>query len=224
MVELSLELENGLIVYYEGRLDGGGSVQRHDFINALSKNEKKYFNRVFEWCSGPGYIGYNLLDQKMCDQVVFSDIHQHAIDFVNITAERNNVKDNITTYPVGEINKIPVTEKWDLVLGNPPHCFGGEGADFSYLEGQGPLEDHGIDNLRRLLEDRDYKIHIEFFENIIKYLEPNADVYLSENREDSILKELAISNGLSFVEFISAPELAKSSNIISGIFHFRFEK
>jgi methylase of polypeptide subunit release factors len=222
MTEQTIELENGLIVYLSRGLDGGGSTHRQDFIKALGKNEKKYFNRIFEWCSGPGFIGYNLLDQKMCEHVVFSDIHQPAINFVNKTAERNNVKDNVTSYVMGEIKNIPITEKWDLVLGNPPHCFDIQGADFSYIPPTDSLEDWGIDDLRRLIEDREYKIHIEFFENIIKYLEPNADIYLSEIGEDPFIKELAINNGLTFIEFSPAPELSRTSSEFAGIFHFKY--
>jgi 16S rRNA G1207 methylase RsmC len=122
MIEQTIELENGLLIYFRRGLDGGGSTQRQDFIKALGKNKKKYFNRIFEWCSGPGYIGYNLLDQKMCEHVVFSDIHQLAINFVNKTAEKSQYRavglSCINVLSCKKIVKLPKTR----IITKLTHC------------------------------------------------------------------------------------------------------
>ena len=215
MVEETLKLENNLTVYFEPGLDGGGSTQRQDFVDAVSKTGKSHFNRIFEWCAGPGFIGYTFLDKKMCNHVVFSDIHNRAIHFVNITAEKNNIVDSVTTYVCDEINKIPLTEKWDLVLSNPPHCF-----DQHTLNQMKNNPD--MTNIMRILCDVNYVIHKEFFENIIKYLEPGADLFLSETYEDPIIKNLAITNGLTFIDFHPAPMLAMTSASVAGVFQFKY--
>jgi len=42
-------------------LDGGGSTFGQDFIPVLRARGMPKVQRTFEWCSGPGFIGFSLL-------------------------------------------------------------------------------------------------------------------------------------------------------------------
>ena len=44
------------------KMDGGGTSIGLDFVNLLDQQYTgQKFNRCLEWCSGPGFIGFNLL-------------------------------------------------------------------------------------------------------------------------------------------------------------------
>ncbi len=214
MIENYGVLENGLTVYWTIGLNGGGINQRHDFVDAVKKTGKVKYKRAFEWCSGPGYIGYNMIDLGICEHIVFSDLYEPAIDFVNITAAKNNIEGKVTAYLADEIKKIPTTEKWDLVVANPPHIF--NQAQLDVMKDDPEMKDN-----IRILFDIDYKIHTEFFQNITNYLELGADLYISGNGIHPIINELAIAGGLTFIDYYPALQLGIHAPH-SKIYHFKY--
>jgi len=82
---------------------------------------------------------------------------------------------------------IPPFEKWDLVVGNPPHF---------------PDEHAGS----LILHDPGWQIHREFFSQVGDHLKPGGVIVLQENSEGSTaesFREMIEKAGLeiSFVEF-----------------------
>src|SRR5215469_7467083 len=51
----------GVLVFDRDDLDGGGSSFGQDYIRALTEIGITSCSRAFEFCCGPGYIGYSLL-------------------------------------------------------------------------------------------------------------------------------------------------------------------
>ena len=51
----------GVRVSYKRHLDGGGSTFGQDFVPLLQKRGMPKVHRAFEWCAGPGFIGFSLL-------------------------------------------------------------------------------------------------------------------------------------------------------------------
>jgi tRNA1(Val) A37 N6-methylase TrmN6 len=107
-----------------------------------------------------------------------------------LNAEKNKISDRVTALHIDQISKIPEDMKFDLVVGNPPHQH-----NWSYT----------VEYLQRIMVDEDWKIHKEFFTNIRRFLNKNAEIILSETDSFPEHIEMAESNGLKFVEYIKAP-------------------
>jgi methylase of polypeptide subunit release factors len=187
-MNVTTKFENGTIVSCEQENDGGGSTQYADFINFFKEkgDDLPKYKNCLEWCAGPGFIGYSLLDEEVCQHVTFMDIHEPAIDDARNNAIFNNLTDRTSFYTIDAIHKLPTDLKFDLVVGNPPHSLK---ASEEWLNNKG---------LFRLIVDLDWKIHEEFFAHITDYLLPGAEVILSENDHFPEFIEMAKKVGLIF--------------------------
>ena len=187
-MNVTTKFENGTIVSCEQENDGGGSTQYADFINFFKEkgDDLPKYKNCLEWCAGPGFIGYSLLDTEVCQHVTFMDIHEPAIDDARNNAIFNNLTDRTSFHTIDAIHKLPTDLKFDLVVGNPPHSLK---ASEEWLNNKG---------LFRLIVDLDWKIHEEFFAHITDYLLPGAEVILSENDHFPEFIEMAKKVGLIF--------------------------
>lgn len=118
-----LTFKNGIHIEWNHGDDGGGSVQYADFINAIGS--QKTYNKCLEWCAGLSAITYSLFDEKIINEAVLMDIHEPALQQAMLNAKNNNLLDKIKYYVCDEVKKLPSTEKFDLVVGNPPHSMHG---------------------------------------------------------------------------------------------------
>lgn len=200
------ELDSGITLSDIRNLDGGGSTHYKDFLTIVRDLGKDHYTKGLEWCAGPGFIGYSMLGHDICDHMVFMDKFAPAIDSCNDTATQNNLTDKVTTYVVERISDIPDTEKFDLVLGNPPHVWDKdqfmEGIRAEWAERNHELKQENIDILERLLLDHGKNIHKEFFDNISNYLLPNADLFISEPGGSDVMPEMieySKANGLTLM-------------------------
>ena len=187
-MNVTTKFENGTIVSCEQVHDGGGSTQYADFIDFFKEkgDDLPKYKNCLEWCAGPGFIGYSLLDTEVCQHVTFMDIHEPAIDDARNNAIFNNLTDRTSFHTIDAIHKLPTDLKFDLVVGNPPHSLK---ASEEWLNNKG---------LFRLIVDLDWKIHEEFFAHITDYLLPGAEVILSENDHFPEFIEMAKKVGLIF--------------------------
>lgn len=173
--------------YYH--LDGGGGWMKDFFSDIITTVGKKKYKRGFEWCSGYGILGFEALGRNQCDHMTFSDYYHIAIEDCLDTAKHNGLSDKVHTYITGEIGSIPESDKWDLVIGNPPHAFGPiEQSKKLYSN----VDNSSAGNTLRIISDEGMAIHKEFFTNIKKHLLPDADIFLYEPPYcvTSILNEL----------------------------------
>jgi len=172
-------------VQHDSWMDGGGTWFGQEYTTVI---KQRYPNRVFEccyeWCAGPAFIGYSILDHGLCKSLCVSDIYPDAIKRVKETAKIHQLS-NVAAYATGLIADLPNYEQFDLVVANPPHF----------------LECPGDDNYRRIAVDQNWAAHQEFFANIGQHLLPNGIVLLQENQAGSLNREQ------DFAPFIAAAGL-----------------
>ena len=111
---------NGIKVYYSEELDGGGASFGQDYLDFISKNFPPQ-QRIFEWCSGPGFIGFSLLAKGLCDTLCLADVNPLAVEACQKTIRLNRLEEKAKVYLSDNLKDIPLFEKWDLVVANPPH-------------------------------------------------------------------------------------------------------
>jgi methylase of polypeptide subunit release factors len=166
---------NDILVYYHMSLDGGGmnfSSQYREVIQAIYGNRK--FSNAFEWCSGPGYIGFDLLSHNVCDQLWLGDIYQPALRAINCTIENlpEHYHNRVNPFHMKSVADIPSDVKFDLIVSNPPHW------DLN----QEPFINQVYFNFNaRVCADTDWTIHADFFQNIKKHLAPDGVILLLEH-------------------------------------------
>jgi hypothetical protein len=148
-------------VYWTPALDGGGLGLGRQFV-PLVRNLFGKVGRLFEFCSGPGFIGFSLLAEGLCDHLCLGDINPEALEAAKRTVRENKLEDRVTLYRSDGLADIPETEKWDLVVANPPH--------FPRPAGRGVITD-----------DPGWKLHRLFYENIAIHLLDGGNIIFQEN-------------------------------------------
>ena len=64
---------------YKQHLDGGGSTFGQDFVPLLRRRGMPKVARAFEWCAGPGFIGFSLLAHGLSDTLCLADVNPEAV-------------------------------------------------------------------------------------------------------------------------------------------------
>lgn len=156
-----------LKVYYQPGMDGGGTWFGQEYIAVIAERYRRRFERCFEWCSGPGFIGYSLLDHGLVERLTLADCFEPALASARETAQDadNKIADRIDVFHSDTITGLPYTEPFDLVVGNPPHFYH-------------PPEHPTFD---RLDCDPGWQTHQEFFANIGTRLADDGIILLQEN-------------------------------------------
>lgn len=172
-------LENGEIIDHPWYLTGGGDIYYSSFIKAIKQVGKTKYNTVFEWCFGHGRIGWEILTKGLSDQLVFNDCYKLAVDVGKKNAEKLKYSNAVRGYHTSSISALPTFEKFDLVVGNPPHTVDKD-VWIKNLEEQG--QDRAmIDLSLRLTVDHGWKIHEDFFKHIGYYLTDDADIFINNH-------------------------------------------
>lgn len=160
-------------VQHDSWMDGGGTWFGQEYVDIIKQRyPNRVFERCYEWCSGPAFIGFNILDHGLCQSLCVSDIYSSAIDRVKETVELHKLT-NVSAYATGYISELPTYEMFDLIVANPPHF----------------LTCPGDDNYQRIAVDQNWAAHQEFFENIGKHLLPDGIILLQENQAGSLNRE-----------------------------------
>ena len=108
---------NGIRVHYMHHLDGGGSAFGQEYIPYLRNRGMPRQMRTFEWCAGPGFIGFSLLGGGLTETLCLADINPEAVAACRRTIAGNAIGSRVDVY----VSDNPHSEQWDLVVGNPPH-------------------------------------------------------------------------------------------------------
>jgi predicted RNA methylase len=170
-------------VHYKSHLDGGGSSFGQNYIPLLNDCGMPRQPRIFEWCAGPGFIGFSLLALGMCETLCLADVNKTAIKACRRTIAANGLTDRVSVYHSDNLSNIPSTEQWDLVVGNPPHF---DCAQFTELR----------------FADRGWKVHQSFFASVGRFLKPRGIILIQENNMASTPEtfiEMVEQGGLSIV-------------------------
>lgn len=179
--EETLEFDSGFLLKYNSKLDGGGNSARHDFVEIINGLGKRY-QHAMEWCAGHGAIGYELLTRNICANIHFMDIFEPAIESCLKNAQDNGVSHKVFGYVSSTIQDLPNLPPLDLVVSNPPHNSDVNDWNSTVYQGRTDFKDDwdNYSNGVRLGVDHEFKIHHEFFANIIPRLAPDADILISE--------------------------------------------
>ena len=163
---------NGIQVYYDSWMDGGGTWFGQDYIDIIkNRYPGRTFDRCYEWCSGPGYIGFSILGAKLAQGLTLSDRYESAIvDAVADTVKHNQLQDCVSAYVGSSLAVLPEHEQFDLVVANPPHY----------------LECPGDDNYQRIAVDINWQAHQDFFCHIGQHLTDDGVILLQENQAGSL--------------------------------------
>lgn len=217
---VDLNLYCGYKLIYNQLLEGGGIDQRRDFLYIISKIGKPIYENALEWCAGPGIIGYELLGFNKTKKVSFMDLYKPALDNCLESAVRNNVTDKVTVYLTDKISNINTQEKFDLVVGNPPHSFNYDNWSQTQLTYERPTPNDfpEWDNQVRIDVDHDMIIHKEFFDNIRDKCTDDADIFISETGLQNDVIWYAQSIGF---EFVASWAMRCNLPATGNILHFR---
>ena len=184
----------GIRVSYKAHLDGGGSSFGQDFIPFLRGRGMPKVARAFEWCAGPGFIGFSILGHGLCDSLCVADINPEAVVACRRTLDLNGLAGQVSVYQSDNLAGIPPSEQWDLVVSNPPHF------------------DENAQDLRS--SDGGWRIHRKFFGAVASFLKPGGVIVLQENNAGSTVDDfrpLIEEAGLSIV-FVSGGERVRTAD------------
>jgi tRNA1(Val) A37 N6-methylase TrmN6 len=154
-------------VHYKKHLDGGGTYFGQDFIPLFQRWNLPKQRRAFEWCAGPGFIGFSMLANGMCDSLCLADINPEAVESCNRTIASNGLEGKVSVFHSDNLRQIPSSERWDLVISNPPHF------DDGYFEAELRAHDPG------------WRLHREFFTTVGRHLTESGVIVLQENNNGS---------------------------------------
>jgi methylase of polypeptide subunit release factors len=150
-------------VLFTKNLDGGGNSFVEEFFPVLQAWGMPKQRRVFEWCAGPGFIGFAMLGLGLCESLCLADINPAAVKAAERTVQENGLDGRVAVYRSDGLSSIPATERWDLVLGNPPHL------DAEWHRGH------------LITYDGEWRAHREFFAAVGRFLNPGGVIVLQEN-------------------------------------------
>jgi methylase of polypeptide subunit release factors len=189
---------NKFRVIHDSCMEGGGTWFGQEYISIVKQRYvDRQFKKIFEWCAGPGFIGFNLLDHGLGKSICLSDMFNPAISAIQQTVSGlpEQYKKQVTAYAVDRIVNLPFSEQFDLVVANPPH----------FLECPGDL------NIQRIKVDTNWTAHREFFEHIGQHLACDGIILLQENQAGSLNREkdfekMIVDNGLIITDVFNSPE------------------
>jgi methylase of polypeptide subunit release factors len=170
IVEFEIPGHPGFTVSHNSDEDGGGTWFGQEYVTVIQQRYQRRFGRCLEWCSGPGFIGFALLANDLCEHIVLMDSHVPVAESVRETTHRNRIEAQTTFYCGNEIAQLPGSEMFDLIVANPPH----------YLECPGDA------NYQRIAVDQDWRAHREFYNHIGQHMHPDCVILIQENQAGSL--------------------------------------
>lgn len=159
----------GIQVAYRSHLNGGGTLFGRDVARVVQNMSRP--TAVLEWCSGPGFIGFDLLGRGLCDQLWLADINPEAIEAARQTISNNELDGKVAALQSDGLSALSRDLRFDLVVGNPPHS----GTDV-LEQGRGT---------ELVYQDIGWAVHHAFYSSVHQFLNPGASVLIQENLRDS---------------------------------------
>jgi len=151
-------------VAFEPSLDGGGMTFGQQFLIAVQRCTGPV-DHIFEFCAGPGFIGFSLLAHHLCKRLTLADVNPAAVRACQETIARNRLEPVCTSFLSDCFAGIPDSQHWSLVVGNPPHW-----PHFT-----------GTHRTSLIMTDVDLWLHRRFFRDVGSYLKPGGSILLQEN-------------------------------------------
>jgi len=166
------------VLHLGATTDGGGMWFGQEFIPMLKQRyPNRQFERCWEWCSGPGFIGFNLLDHGICNRLFLSDIYDPAVELAKETARQAGIADRVHALLFRDLAILPLDYQFDLIVANPPHDPNGTPVVHT--------DDHG----GRIEADPGWASHKNFFKHVADHLTEDGVIILTENQLCSTVKD-----------------------------------
>jgi 16S rRNA G966 N2-methylase RsmD len=110
------------VAHYSGT-DGGGTRYWPALFKLFKIAGINRAHRCFEWCAGPGFLGFAAVAAGFCETLVLADVNEASLAAARETIARNGLEGIVFLYHSGKIGNIPASEhgRFDVVFGNPPH-------------------------------------------------------------------------------------------------------
>lgn len=184
-------------IYYNTKYNGGGLSCAIMFTEIFKKFNIPKQKNLCEWCCGPAFIGFSLLDHDYCDKLHLTDFNQDLKPFLNKTIEENKLHDKVDVIYSNNLDGIFIKEKWDFIVGNPPFFKSKTDAMLNtVLFERGKVIDNSIffkdaptlEELKThftLVYDKDFNLHKDFFKRVNNYLNENGVILLIEMKSGS---------------------------------------
>ena len=148
---------------------------RKEFSELIKRTGKKRYQRTHEWCCGNGAIGLELLGNNITKELVLTDKHPICVMDCMYTVSVNNLQSKVTVYRKDLLSDIdPSKESWDLFVANPPWRSQQTDEECEWT----------LDDKRRMI-DEEWKVHINLWNHLSKYLTDDGDAYIYEDRRFS---------------------------------------
>lgn len=184
----------GMTVFHGPNEDGGGTWFGHEYPDIIKhRYPSRKFNRCYEWCSGPSYIGFSIMSAGLCETLCLSDKFSQVTDSIKQTVKHNKLDGKVDLYIGDNLSILPESERFDLVVSNPPHF----------------LQCPGGPNMQRIKVDENWKAHRDFYSNIAKHLNDDGIILIQENMAGSSPDDFADmikSSGLVLNDIIESPD------------------
>jgi SAM-dependent methyltransferase len=187
----------GLKVAWQPELAGGGRAVAQDYARLVSHLFGRV-GRLLEICAGPGFIGFYLLAHGHCDHLVLSDVNPRAIDAIRETIRLNDLGDRVSVYESDGLDSIPDSERWDLVVANPPNW---------------SVQLAGAPSL--VTDDPGWRLHRNFYQRVGEFLAPGGSVLIQENTEGNTPEDfltMIADGGLTLVRTLWYVETSPWAN------------
>jgi len=180
----------GLDVAHLPTLDGGGP-RSWPHVTRMIRERIGPVGHAFEWCAGPGYMGFALLGAGLCERLTLADINPVAVEACRETIRVNGLEALVNVYLSDNLRDVPKSEQWDLIFGDPPHF-------------PAPLQRHIDDGFLLRSVDQDWHIHRAFFEQLPPHTKPGTRLFLTESRvagdHDELIVSMARAAGFELAE------------------------
>ena len=177
----------GRIEVFYGQYQNGGGP----FYNKFNKSLLMEYKEVdaLEICSGPGFIGYDLLESGIASHVDLADKNSEVEQYIQMTNERSGHRARF--YESDALESVPEYE-YSIIIGNPPHLKTED--QYKILEDDGFVDktwpEERLQYERRILLDQDFSFHKKFFSKVDKYIRIGGSVVLYENADFITPEEL----------------------------------
>jgi methylase of polypeptide subunit release factors len=166
-------------VFYEEHLDGGGTVFGVNCLSAKTVQNYIKHGNVLEMCSGPGFMGFYMKFNNMCDKLTLSDINEENLSYINKTVNENKLE-NVKFIKSNVFDSFQEGEIYDTIIGNLPHF-------------KTPRPWGYKDVYEQLISlDLNMEIHKKFFKDAKNYMDNDSRIILVEN-----------SGGVTFDDIVS---------------------
>lgn len=193
-METWTEKVGNIEVFYGQYQNGGGP-----FYNKFNKSILMEYKEVdaLEICSGPGFIGYDLLESGIASHVDLADKNPEVLEYINMTNAKSGHRTRF--YQSDALDDVPEYE-YSIIIGNPPHLKNEE--QYKLLVDDGFVDktwpEKRLEYERRILLDEDFSFHKKFFNKIDKYIRIGGSVVLYENADFILPEELINMYGKNY--------------------------